>query len=192
MQSRRDIIVVGASLGGIDALRKLTSGLSPGLEAAVLVVLHTHRTGPRILADILGASSSLEVSYAQHGQTIKHGHVYLASPDHHLTVKSPGLCCLTDTPKVHHHRPAADPLFISAAEVYGPRVIGVVLTGGDGDGTKGSCAITSAGGITIIQDPDEAVAPSMPLSAWRGDHPSHVARVEAMPALLECLLNGSA
>ena len=92
---------------------------------------------------------------------------------------------------MRHHKPAADPLFGSVAGVYGPRVIGVNLTDGDGDGTDGSKAITNAGGLTIVQDPEEAVAPSMPLSALTGDHPSYLVRLAAMPALLESLVRGS-
>ena len=180
----RDIIVVGASLGGLDALSKLLGGLPGELNAAVLVVLHTSPDSPRLLAGILGERTLLKVAYGQHGCSIERGHVYIAPPDHHLTVAPPGVVHLNQGPKVRFSRPAADPLFRSAADVYGPRVIGVVLTGCDGDGTEGLRAIKAAGGISVVQDPKEAVVPEMPRSAIIGANPDFIVVLSEMVALL--------
>src|SRR5882757_5814084 len=150
---RRDIIVVGASLGGIQALSKLLGGFSQDLPAAQLVVLHTGARSPRLLDDILGRHSALPVAYGEDGEPVRPGRVYVAQPDRHLIVAPPGVLGLTDGPKVNHVRPAADVLFASAATVYGPRVIGVVLTGGDCDGTAGLRQIKAAGGIGVVQAP---------------------------------------
>ena len=124
-----------------------------------------------MLADILARCTRLSVSYGHKGDAIRHGHIYVAPPARHLVVASPGFLDLETGPKVQYCRPAADRLFQSAAAIYGSRVIGVVLTGGGSDGTAGLQAIKSAGGIAIIQNPREARAPGMPVSALMGNHP---------------------
>lgn len=187
----RDIIVVGASRGGLKALCALTQGLPAGLPAAVLIVLHTGADSPRLLADILGRCTPLPVAYAIAGKDIRPGHIYVAPPGAHLIVVPPGHIGLDSGPKVHHSRPAADRLFQTAAAVYAQRVIGVVLTGGDGDGTDGLRAIKTAGGVSIVQQPAEAVDPSMPISAIRDDVPDHCLAVADMGSLLAALVDPS-
>lgn len=184
MTQARDIIVIGASLGGLEALCRLVRGFSADLPAAVLIVLHTSRQSPRLLANIIGQHTSLSVSYGRQGDTIKPGHAYFAPPDLHLVVVAPGFLMLRAGPKVHFSRPAADVLFQSAAEVYGPRVIGVVLTGGDHDGTEGLRRIKAAGGVSVVQDSSEARDPIMPRSALIGGHPDHQVSLDEMAALL--------
>lgn len=152
MSVPRDVIVIGASLGGFEALCRLTRDLPAEFPAAICVVLHTSPNSPRLLAEILGRCTPLAVSYARQGVRIRPGHIYIAPPDRHLVVTSIGLLGLDAGPKVHYSRLAADRLFESAAEAYGPRMIGVVLTGGGRDGTAGMRAITSAGGIAIVQN----------------------------------------
>jgi two-component system chemotaxis response regulator CheB len=137
-----------------------------------------------LLAEIVGQHTSLSVSYGQQGDTIKLGHVYFAPPDLHLVVVAPGFLMHRAGPKVHFTRPAAAVLFQSAAEVYGPRVIGVVLTGGDYDGTEGLRATKAAAGMSVVQDPNEARDPSMPRSALTGGHPDHQVSLDEMAALL--------
>jgi two-component system chemotaxis response regulator CheB len=188
---RRDIIVVGTSLGGIQALSKLLGGFSRDLPAAQLVVLHTGVQSPRLLDGILGRCSALPVAYADDGEPVRPGRVYLAPPDRHLIVVSPGVVGLTDDPKVNHVRPAADVLFASAAAVYGSRVIGVVLTGGDCDGADGMRRIKAAGGIGIVQAPEEARDPSMPLNALHHGYPDYVASLDTMSDLITRLVLGS-
>jgi two-component system, chemotaxis family, protein-glutamate methylesterase/glutaminase len=186
----RDIIVIGASFGGLEASCALLGALPAGFAAAIMIVLHTSPQSPRRLADILGRCTSLPVSYGRHGDQVRRGHVYVAPPDRHLTIPFPGFLSLDRGPKVRHSRPAADRLFQSAAEAYGRRVIGVVLTGGDHDGTDGLKAIKAAGGISVVQQPYEARDPSMPRSALLGDHPDHCAPIGDMGALLVRLAAG--
>ena len=131
----------------------------------------------------------MSVSYAHSGEEPQLGHVYFAPPDHHLTLCADGRMDLNKKPKVHHSRPAANPLFESAAAIYGSHVIGVVLTGGDSDGADGLRSITSAGGIGIVQSPAEACDPSMPIAAMREDHPQYILPVEEIGPLLSKLVS---
>jgi hypothetical protein len=128
---------IGASAGGLEALCKLAGSLPAWFPAAVIIVLHTSLQSPRLFAEIVGRCTSLPVSYGRRGDKVRPGHVYFAPPDYHLIVISPGLLGLDAGPKVWFLRPAADRLFQSAAEVYGPRVIGVILTGANQDRTDG-------------------------------------------------------
>jgi two-component system, chemotaxis family, protein-glutamate methylesterase/glutaminase len=161
--NQRDIVVVGASAGGVRALCSLMAQLPADFPAAVCVVLHV---GPRDsnLPDLLGASGPLPAHHAQPGEKLEHGHVYVAPPDHHLML-SDSTAMLTRGPKEHHTRPAVDPLFRSAALSEGPRVIGVLLTGRLDDGTAGLQAIKECGGVAVVQEPADAEEPSMPMSA---------------------------
>lgn len=161
-----DIIVVGASAGGVEALRVLVGGLPESLPAAVLIVMHTSPEGPYLLPDILGRSSALEVSRPREGDLIERGKLYVAPPGHHLLVKGARIN-LSNGPKENRSRPAIDPLFRTAALAYGPRVVGVILTGMLDDGTAGLCAVKERGGIAVVQDPDDALYSSMPRSAIR-------------------------
>src|SRR5439155_14810652 len=159
-----DIVVVGASAGGVEALATLVSTLPPKLPAAIFVVLHISAHSPSFVSDILSRSGLLEAVQASDGMEIKHGRIYVAPPDHHMLVER-GNVRVVRGPKENRHRPAVDPLFRSAAEAYGPRVVGVVLTGGLDDGTAGLLAVKRRGGIAVVQDPEEALYSSMPLSA---------------------------
>jgi two-component system chemotaxis response regulator CheB len=159
-----DIIVVGASAGGVEALITLTATLPPKLEAAVFIVLHIPAQSPSLLPDILNRAGSLEVVSAMDNAEIENGRVYVAPPDFHLLIESKHMRVVSG-PKENRHRPAIDPLFRSAAAAYGSRVIGVILTGSLDDGTAGLQAIKSCGGLAVVQDPQEALFPSMPLSA---------------------------
>ena len=169
----RSIIVIGASAGGVDALGRLVSFFPPAFPAAVMIVLHTAPHSPRVLAEIIGQYASIPVSYATQGEEVLLSHAYVAPPDRHLIVTGAGRLGLDAGVKVRHSRPAVDRLFTSAAEFYGSRVVGVVLTGGDGDGTNGLRAIKKAGGLAIVQDPADAVAPGMPMSALERGHPDY-------------------
>jgi two-component system chemotaxis response regulator CheB len=181
--SARDIIVIGASVGGIEALRTIAGGLPKDLPAAVFVVLHTSPEAPGILADILDRAGALPALFAVDGERILPGRIYVAPPDKHLVVE-PNRVRLTRGPKENRFRPAVDPLFRSAAQVYGPRVIGVILTGYLDDGTAGLWAVKQLGGTTIVQDPHEALAPSMPASAMRQVRVDHCLPVEEIAPLL--------
>jgi two-component system chemotaxis response regulator CheB len=160
----RDIIVVGASSGGLDALKLLVRGLPADLPAAVFVVWHIAPESPNMLPEVLRRLTQLAVVSARNGEPIVPGTVYVAPPDRHLLLAADRVR-VTFGPKENRFRPAIDALFRSAAFVYGPRVIGVVLTGQLDDGTAGLWAIKDRGGLAIIQDPAEAAFPSMPNTA---------------------------
>jgi two-component system chemotaxis response regulator CheB len=159
-----DLIVVGASSGGIDALKVIVGGLPADLPAAVLVVVHTSPDSPRLLADILNRAGPLPCQYAQDQDAIQTGHLYVAPPDHHLLVES-GRLRVVQGPRENRARPAIDPLFRTAAVAYGARTVGVILSGDLNDGTAGLMAVKRAGGLAIVQDPSDALYPSMPRSA---------------------------
>ena len=162
----RDIIVIGASAGGVQALSALVADLSPNLPAAVFIVLHLSANVPSLLPGILGRECRLEVAHAVDGESIRRRRVYVAPPDHHLIIED-GRTRLVHGPKENLHRPSIDALFRSAARWAGPRVIGVVLTGARDDGKVGMRAVQQRGGITIVQDPLEAPFPSMPMSVMQ-------------------------
>jgi two-component system chemotaxis response regulator CheB len=162
--SGKDIVVVGTSAGGVEALRTLVGGLPADFPGSVFVVMHTAPDSPGVLAQILDRAGPLPASHAENRERIRPGRVYVAPPDSHLLLE-PGIVRVTHGPKENRFRPAVDPLFRSAAQVFGPRVVGVVLTGGLDDGTSGLWAIKRLGGTAVVQDPDEAFMPSMPLSA---------------------------
>lgn len=162
----RNIIVIGASAGGVQALLMLVASLPANLPAAVLIVLHIPANAPSLLPDILGRESPMPVSHAKNGERIRPGRIYVAPPDQHLLIENSQIR-LVHGPKENFHRPSIDTLFRSAARWAGPRAIGVVLTGARDDGTVGMRAIKQRGGITIVQDPIEAVFPSMPASVMQ-------------------------
>lgn len=159
-----DIIAVGASAGGLKALREIVSGLPAGLPAAVFVVQHVAPNAATLLPHALGRGGLLHSAHAIDGETIRPGRIYVAPPDHHLIVGR-GVVQLSRGPHENRFRPSIDVLFRSAARAYGPRVVGVVLTGFLDDGTVGLQAIKRRGGITVVQDPLDAEYPGMPRSA---------------------------
>ncbi len=162
--STHDLIVIGTSAGGLDALRTIARGLPGDIPAAILIVMHTSPEGPNLLPELLSRAGPVEVAKAVNGAPIEHGKIYVAPPDHHLLVK--GNCIsLSRGPKENRSRPAIDPLFRTAAAAYGPRVVGVILTGMLDDGTAGLSAVKARGGTSVIQNPEDALYPSMPNSA---------------------------
>ena len=160
----RDIIVVGASAGGVQALSDLVRGLPADLPAAVFIVVHTSPTSPGILPEILQRTGPLEAAHCRNGEPIRHGRIYVAPPDHHMVLRD-DLVELTRGPRENGFRPAVDPLFRTAARRYGRRVVGVVLSGGLDDGCEGLALIKQYGGLAVVQEPAEAVVPSMPANA---------------------------
>jgi two-component system chemotaxis response regulator CheB len=163
----KDIIVVGTSTGGMDALKVLVSELPRDLKASIFIVLHTASYSLGILPEILERAGPLPASNATDWEQFKAGHIYVAPPDHHLLLERAGYTRITRGPKENRFRPAVDPLFRSAARAFGPRVVGVIMTGWLDDGTAGLWAVKERGGTAIVQRPDDALAPSMPLSAIR-------------------------
>ncbi len=162
----KDIIVVGASAGGIEALKTIVGGLPKDFPASVFVVLHTSPQSPGILAQILDGAGPLPAKHAEDREHIQTGRIYVAPPDRHLVIE-PNRIRITRGPKENRFRPAVDPLFRSAAQVYGPRVVGIILTGYLDDGSAGLRAVKQLGGTAVVQEPLEALAPSMPRNALR-------------------------
>lgn len=170
---QRDMIVIGGSAGSFEPLKSILSSLPASLPASVLVVVHMMADFPSLLEEHLGRDSRLPVSQATDEEPIRRGHIYLARPNYHLTVES-GRMRVLRGPRENRHRPAIDPLFRTAARVYGPRVIGVILSGNHDDGSMGLYAIKQRGGIAIVQDPSEAARGEMPRTALNYATPHYV------------------
>ena len=183
----RNIIVIGASVGGVDALQRLVSGLPKGFPAAIFVVLHVPPEGASVLPEILKRAGNLSAGHPRDGDSIHTGHIYVAPPDNHILVED-GRVRVIHGPKENRHRPAIDPLFRSAAACYGPRVIGVVLTGAMDDGTAGLLSVKKRGGIAVVQDPEDAICGDMPRSALETVEVDHVAALDRIPGLLQQLV----
>lgn len=165
-KAHRDIVVIGGSAGGLDALRGLLGGLPADLPAAVFVVIHQLAEHRSRLPEVLNRCGSLTAELAIHGHPIVPGRIYVAPPDNHLLV-SRGVIGVVRGPKENGHRPAIDPLFRSAANAYGARVVGVVLSGALDCGAAGLSLVKARGGVALVQDPEDAQVPSMPSNAIR-------------------------
>lgn len=191
-----DIIVIGASAGGVEALYQLVRNLPHSLPAAIFVVLHVPSHGTSVLPDILNRcikkynknQSLLKAMHPQDGAEIQHNCIYVAPPDRHLLIKK-GQINLARGPRENSHRPAVDPLFRAAARTYGQRVVGVVLSGTLDDGTAGLLAIKQQKGIAIVQDPQEALFSGMPSSAIAHVGVDHILPVSEIAATLVELAN---
>ncbi|MFL5404844.1 MAG: chemotaxis protein CheB [Myxococcales bacterium] len=182
----RDLIVVGASAGGVEALCQLMSRLPGDLPAAVLVVLHVSSDRPSVLPRILSSAGPLPATHAKSGERPSHGHVYIAPPGSHLLVHD-GTLRLSGGPKEGGHRPAIDALFRTAARAAGNRVVGVVLSGSLDDGTAGLVSIKQRGGICVVQDPNEAIIGDMPRHALQNAEIDHCLKIADIASLLSRL-----
>lgn len=180
----RDIIVVGASAGGVEALTELVRGLPAGLPASVFVVCHFPPGGRSVLPELLGRAGPMPASHAANGEPFYPGHIYVAPPDRHLLLDPGGTVRLTREARENHCRPAVDPLFRSAARHYGRRVVGVVLTGALYDGAAGLIAVRTAGGLGVVQDPRDALVAAMPQNATQLAGADFTAPLSGMAELL--------
>lgn len=181
--SGHDIIAIGASAGGVETLLKLVKTLPADLPASLFVVLHIPAQSPSLLPEILNRAGTLHAIHPKDNTKIEHGHIYIAPPDHHLLLAKDHIH-IARGPKENRHRPAVDPLFRSAALTYGQRVVGVVLTGALDDGTAGLMAIKRRGGIAVVQDPQDALYPSMPRSALEHIQVDYCVPLSGMGAIL--------
>lgn len=185
---KRDIIVIGSSAGGIDALRQLVQMLPAKFDGSIFIVQHFPSAYNSILDIVLSRSGPLEAVFAKDGELFEKGRIYLAPPDHHLLVEN-GKTLVKKGPKENKFRPSIDALFRSAAYNYGPQVIGVVLSGLLNDGTSGLWSVKRSGGIAIVQDPSEAEYDAMPQNVLQNVEVDHVAAVHQIPVLLQEIMN---
>jgi two-component system, chemotaxis family, protein-glutamate methylesterase/glutaminase len=179
----RDIVVIGASAGGLVVLQQLMATLPRDFQASVFIVVHVSPDYPSMLAGILDYAGPLPVEDARDREPVLPGRVSVAPPDHHLVLEE-GQMRLSRGPRENRFRPAVDVLFRSAARAYGPRVIGVILSGGLDDGVAGLYAIKQRGGRAVVQDPREALHSSMPRAALAAVAVDHVTRSERLAPLL--------
>ena len=187
----RNVIVIGASAGGIEAIIAVLSELPADLPATIGVVIHRGAWGTSDWSAMLGSKTRLRVVEPADGDHLAHGVVYVAPSDFHL-IFAGGKSHLEHGRKIHHTRPAVDPLFMSAALEYKSRVVGVVLTGGGDDGLQGLLHIKAARGISLVQEPTEAQVASMPTQAIIGDHVDAVLSLDEIGAALTLLANDEA
>ncbi len=186
----RNIIVIGASAGGIEALLTLARGLPADLPAAVLVVVHVPSDSTSMLPQLLSRAGPLPATHPEDGAAIRQGQIYVAPPNQHLLLM-PGHVRVRHGPRENGHRPAIDPLFRSAARAYGRRVVGVILSGTLDDGTAGLLAIKTRDGAAVVQDPDDAIFSSMPRSAIVAVPVDHIVPLSEMAATLTRLTRGA-
>ena len=185
---KRDLVVIGASAGGVQALSTLVSGLPADFPAAILVVVHLQPYAVSHLAEILSRAGPLPAAQARDGEAITPGQISVAPPDYHLLVHD-GHLALSRGPRENHARPAIDPLFRSAARAYGSRAIGVILSGALYDGSVGMMAVKARGGIAIVQDPGEAAVDSMPRNALKFVDADYILPAAEIAALLPRLVD---
>jgi two-component system chemotaxis response regulator CheB len=182
-----DVIAIGASAGGVASLQRVVEHIPADFPAAILIALHLPDGIRSVLPQILTRAGKLPATHAINGETIRPRHIYVAPAGFHMTASS-GRLLVSRGAREHGHRPAIDPLFRSAAVAYGPRAVGVILSGSLHDGTVGLREIKRAGGLAIIQDPNDTEWPSMPLSALRHVNVDHIAPASQIGTLLQELV----
>jgi two-component system chemotaxis response regulator CheB len=180
-------VAIGASAGGIQALSVLLPALPAKAAVAVFIVLHLPRDRPSLLAEVFSRKCLLDVREAQDKEPVIAGTVYFAPANYHLLLDHGPQLALSVDDLVHHSRPSIDVLFESAAEVYGNRLLGIILSGANEDGAQGLAAVHDAGGLTVVQTPETAQSPQMVLSALNLRRPDHVLPLEEIAALLGAL-----
>ena len=184
--TNHDVVAIGASAGGFQALRELVRGLPGDFPAALLVTIHLHPEASKVLPDLVDRAGPLPAGFAADGEEIAPGGIYIAPPDLHLLVDE-GRVMLRRGPRENGARPAIDPMFRSVAVNYGSRAVGVILSGRLNDGSSGLHAIKRCGGIAVVQDPRDAQYPDMPTSALASTPVDHVVRLDEIAALLSRL-----
>jgi two-component system chemotaxis response regulator CheB len=180
-------IVVGASAGGVEALLSIFSGLRAGFRLPILTVLHVPDERRSQLAQVFQARLPIPVKEADDKESIAPGTLYFAAPGYHLSVESDFTLSMSQEEKVFHSRPSIDILFDSAAQAYGPHLAGVLLTGANSDGAMGLLQIRSCGGMTVIQDPNQAQARAMPEAALARQTPDFLLPLNDIGHLLVAL-----
>jgi two-component system chemotaxis response regulator CheB len=189
VQGAKSAIVIGASMGGLNALKKILSKLPGDLAAAAIIVQHQKSGRENLLVYLLAQASHLPVLDAVDKALVRGGNVYVAPANYHLQVEYDRHLSLSIDPHVAYARPSIDVLFESAAEVYRSNLVGVLLTGANHDGTHGLARVIACGGVTIVQDPNEAEARTMPRSAIEAGVAHHILTLEQISDLLIELTN---
>ncbi|WP_434657475.1 chemotaxis protein CheB [Pseudomonas sp. R3-56] len=179
-----EAIVVGASAGGVEALLNIFTPLRKGFSLPVLVVLHLPDERNSQLAQVFRHRLAIPVEEVQDKQDIRPGTLYVATPGYHLSIEADRSLSLSLEAPVHHSRPSIDVLFESAADVYGPGLLAVVLTGANSDGARGLARVKELGGITVVQDPKEAQVSTMPEAALTLHEPDHILTLQGIGQLL--------
>lgn len=182
-----EAIVIGASAGGIQALSEILPALPRKSPVSVFVVIHLPRDRPSLLVDVFSPRCALEVREAEDKEPVAPGTVYFAPANYHLLVEEGPHLALSADELVHHARPAIDVLFESAADVYQERLLGIILTGANEDGTEGLAAVHDAGGFTVVQEPQSAQSSMMVLSALERQAPDLVLPLGGIAELLRSL-----
>jgi two-component system chemotaxis response regulator CheB len=182
--ANRDIVAIGTSAGGVEALISLAKSLPANFPAAVLVTIHLPSGMTSLLDEVLSRQGRLPARFSSDGEVLKKGHIHIAPPDRHLLIGDGDRVRLGLGPRENNSRPAIDPMLRSVGLCCGPRSIGVVLTGTLSDGASGLWALDQCGGITVVQDPHDARFPDMPFNALNRLQPDHVVGLTALPQLL--------
>lgn len=180
-------IVVGASAGGVEALLSVFGALAPGFNLPIIAVLHLPDERRSQLAEVFDRRLAIPVVEARDKETIQPGTLYFATPGYHLSVEHDHSLSLSQEERVHHSRPAIDYLFESAADTYGPNLMGILLTGANHDGARGLAHVKRCGGITVVQDPAQARVPVMPQAALALHTPDHILTLSRIGDLLASL-----
>jgi two-component system, chemotaxis family, protein-glutamate methylesterase/glutaminase len=189
--ANRDLVAIGASAGGVKALIYLCTRLPAHFPATILITQHLQSQPASSLDQLLSRAGPLPASFAHQGDALRKGQIFLAPPGCHLIADGDRLL-LGEGPRENNARPAIDPMLRSVGVCCGPRAIGVVLTGTLGDGASGLKAVQQCGGISVVQDPDDAAFPEMPRTALNRSIPDHVVRLADLPLLLNSLVQRSA
>ncbi|MGH8384232.1 MAG: chemotaxis protein CheB [Pseudomonas sp.] len=179
-----EAIVIGASAGGVEALLQILGPLRKGFRLPIIVVLHLPEERRSYVTEVFARRVSLPVLEACDKTPVVAGTLYFAAPGYHLSVERDRSFSLSLEDRVHHSRPAIDYLFESAADVYGPRLAAVLLTGANRDGAKGLARVKQRGGLTIVQDPKEAQVATMPQAALNMFEPDHILPISGIGRLL--------
>lgn len=181
------VIVMGASAGGVEAMKEILPGLQKPLHASVLVVLHISPDAPSLLAELFSSYTKLRVKEAESGELLLEETVYIAPANYHLSVESNGTLSLSTEEPLNFSRPSIDILFESAAMAYKSQVLGILMTGANKDGAQGLKRIAELGGTIVVHDPDEAAFPAMPLAALNLTSPDKILSLKDIRKLLSRL-----
>lgn len=188
MKQARNVVVIGAALGGVTAIAKIAQTWPAELPAAVLIAIATPEQPSPMVLQIIGGYAPVPVAFAVDGEPVRPGRIYLSPPGRHMVVGEGGVVQLKEVDSFEEARPSVNRLFASAAAVFGPKVIGIVLSGNSRDGTEGLADIEAAGGIGIAQHPDDAVESAMPRSALRDGHPRYCVTAARIAPLVQELM----